>query len=59
MTPSHYTRFLTVIVAPTVSPPKAPDASQHLAPGVNPYRQDLRAPQPQLFDLDLDLNPDL
>ncbi|KAJ7460663.1 vitamin-D-receptor interacting mediator subunit 4-domain-containing protein [Mycena latifolia] len=45
--------------APTVSPPKAPDASQHLAPGANPYRQDLRAPQPQLFDLDLDLNPDL
>ncbi|KAJ7695039.1 vitamin-D-receptor interacting mediator subunit 4-domain-containing protein [Mycena rosella] len=45
--------------APTVSPPKAPDASQHHAPGANPYRQDLRAPQPQLFDLDLDLNPDL
>ncbi|KAJ7777447.1 vitamin-D-receptor interacting mediator subunit 4-domain-containing protein [Mycena metata] len=45
--------------APTVSPPRAPDASQHLAPGANPYRQDLRAPQPQLFDLDLDLNPDL
>ncbi|KAJ7281952.1 vitamin-D-receptor interacting mediator subunit 4-domain-containing protein [Mycena rebaudengoi] len=43
--------------APTVSPPKAPDASQHL--GANPYRQDHRAPQAQLFDLDLDLNPDL
>ncbi|KAJ7355660.1 vitamin-D-receptor interacting mediator subunit 4-domain-containing protein [Mycena olivaceomarginata] len=45
--------------APTVSPPRAPDASNHLAPGANPYRQDLRAPQAQLFDLDLDLNPDL
>ncbi|KAK7031436.1 vitamin-D-receptor interacting mediator subunit 4-domain-containing protein [Favolaschia claudopus] len=43
--------------APTVSPPKAPDA--HLAPGANPYRQDNRGPQMQLFDLDLDLNPDL
>ncbi|KAJ7623518.1 vitamin-D-receptor interacting mediator subunit 4-domain-containing protein [Roridomyces roridus] len=40
--------------APTVSP-KAPEAPQH---GANPYRQDMRAPQ-QIFDLDLDLNPDL
>lgn len=43
--------------APTVSP-KGPDANQ-MGPGANPYRQDLRAPQPQFFDLDLDLNPDL
>ncbi len=42
--------------APTVSP-KGPDANQ-MGPGANPYRQDLRAPQPQFFDLDLDLNPD-
>ncbi|EEB89907.1 hypothetical protein MPER_11946 [Moniliophthora perniciosa FA553] len=43
--------------APTVSP-KGPDAHQH---GANPYRHDLRAPQPDLFnlELDLDLNPDL
>ncbi|KAF9453586.1 hypothetical protein P691DRAFT_800211 [Macrolepiota fuliginosa MF-IS2] len=33
------------------------DFSQHM--GANPYRQDRRAPQPQFFDLDLDLNPDL
>ncbi|KAK0202786.1 vitamin-D-receptor interacting mediator subunit 4-domain-containing protein [Desarmillaria ectypa] len=45
------------IGAPTVSP-KGPDANQ-MGPGANPYRQDLRAPQPQFFDLDLDLNPDL
>jgi len=42
--------------APTASP-KAFDTSHHLGP--NPYRHDLRAPQPQFFDLDLDLNPDL
>ncbi|TFK39946.1 vitamin-D-receptor interacting mediator subunit 4-domain-containing protein [Crucibulum laeve] len=42
---------------PTVSP-KA-DTNQHLAPGANPYRHDTRALQPQFFDLDLDLNPDL
>ncbi|KAK7056285.1 hypothetical protein VNI00_002838 [Paramarasmius palmivorus] len=42
--------------APTVSP-KGPDAHHH---GANPYRHDLRAPhQPEFFDLDLDLNPDL
>lgn len=45
-------------IAPTVSP-KAADLSQHIGPGANPYRHDLRAPQPQFFDLDLDLNPDL
>ncbi|KAF8159601.1 vitamin-D-receptor interacting mediator subunit 4-domain-containing protein [Crassisporium funariophilum] len=41
---------------PTVSPKV--DGNQHI-PGANPYRQDLRAPQAQFFDLDLDLNPDL
>ncbi|KAL0577524.1 hypothetical protein V5O48_004465 [Marasmius crinis-equi] len=42
--------------APTASP-KGPDAHHH---GANPYRHDLRDPQPaQFFDLDLDLNPDL
>jgi mediator of RNA polymerase II transcription subunit 4 len=46
----------TVCIAPTVSP-KA-EAGPHIA-GANPYRQDLRAPHPQFFDLDLDLNPDL
>jgi len=44
-------------IAPTVSP-KPVDVNQHLH-GVNPYRQDLRPPQLQFFDLDLDLNPDL
>lgn len=42
---------------PTVSP-KAANVNQHLH-GANPYRQDLRPPEPQFFDLDLDLNPDL
>lgn len=42
---------------PTVSP-KPSDGSQHLHVA-NPYRQDLRPPHPQFFDLDLDLNPDL
>ncbi|KAJ3517747.1 hypothetical protein NLJ89_g303 [Agrocybe chaxingu] len=42
--------------APTVSPKN--EGVQNI-PGANPYRQDLRAPQPQFFDLDLDLNPDL
>ncbi|KAF9480502.1 hypothetical protein BDN70DRAFT_905707 [Pholiota conissans] len=41
---------------PTVSP-KA-EANPHIQ-GANPYRQDHRAPHPQVFDLDLDLNPDL
>ncbi|KAF5373297.1 hypothetical protein D9615_007486 [Tricholomella constricta] len=41
---------------PTISP-KAHDTDQHH--GANIYRQDLRGPQPQFFDLDLDLNPDL
>ncbi|KII87503.1 hypothetical protein PLICRDRAFT_112947 [Plicaturopsis crispa FD-325 SS-3] len=42
---------------PTASP--APAEAQHMGPGVNPYRQDLRPPPAQFFDLDLDLNPDL
>ncbi|OCH91489.1 hypothetical protein OBBRIDRAFT_812116 [Obba rivulosa] len=43
---------------PTVSP-KPVEVPPHMAgPGVNPYRTD-RPPQPQFFDLDLDLNPDL
>ncbi|KAG6891247.1 hypothetical protein C0995_008499 [Termitomyces sp. Mi166 len=40
---------------PTVSPKH--DMDQHH--GGNVYRQDLRGPQLQFFDLDLDLNPDL
>ena len=42
--------------APTVSPKV--EHPQNV-PGANPYRHDLRGPQPQFFDLDLDLNPDL
>ncbi|KAJ7065209.1 vitamin-D-receptor interacting mediator subunit 4-domain-containing protein [Mycena amicta] len=42
--------------APTASPSKVPETRQHI--GANPYQQDHR-PQQQLFDLDLDLNPDL
>lgn len=50
--PNHYP------AAPTVSPVVETNQQLH---GANPYRQDLRAPhpQPQFFDLDLDLNPDL
>jgi hypothetical protein len=40
--------------APTVSP----KAGEVLPVGPNSYRQDHR-PQQQIFDLDLDLNPDL
>ncbi|KAF8631852.1 hypothetical protein AX15_002122 [Amanita polypyramis BW_CC] len=50
------------IVAPTVSPKiEAPLPAQPLGHGAHPYRHDMRAPgpQPQIFDLDLDLNPDL
>ncbi|KAF8347735.1 vitamin-D-receptor interacting mediator subunit 4-domain-containing protein [Amanita rubescens] len=45
---------------PTVSP-KVEAPAQRPGPGAHPYRHDLRAPvpQPQFFDLDLDLNPDL
>ncbi|EKM81819.1 hypothetical protein AGABI1DRAFT_31140, partial [Agaricus bisporus var. burnettii JB137-S8] len=42
--------------APTTVSPKI-DFNQYM--GANPYRQDRGAPQPQFFDLDLDLNPDL
>jgi len=46
------------LAAHTVSP--TIETNQHLH-GAHPYRQDLQAPhaQPQFFDLDLDLNPDL
>ncbi|CCM00245.1 uncharacterized protein FIBRA_02274 [Fibroporia radiculosa] len=44
---------------PTVQP-RSVEIPAHIAgPGANPYRPDLRAPPPQFFDLDLDLNPDL
>ena len=41
--------------APT--PPRSTELAPHMA-GVNPYRPEHRPPQ-QVFDLDLDLNPDL
>ncbi|OBZ73879.1 hypothetical protein A0H81_06378 [Grifola frondosa] len=45
---------------PTVSPVRSVELPPHLAgPGANPYRPDLRHPQQQIFDFDLDLNPDL
>ncbi|KAH9930306.1 vitamin-D-receptor interacting mediator subunit 4-domain-containing protein [Fomitopsis serialis] len=44
--------------APTVQP-KSPEHPDMMGPAANPYRPDLRAPQQQFFDLDLDLNPDL
>ncbi|KIP04521.1 hypothetical protein PHLGIDRAFT_75795 [Phlebiopsis gigantea 11061_1 CR5-6] len=43
--------------APTITP-RSVELPPHLA-GTNPYRQDHRIPQQQIFDLDLDLNPDL
>ena len=43
-------------LAPAVSPKVEVG---HNIPGANPYRHDFRAPQSQMFDLDLDLNPDL
>ena len=50
-------RILTLFVAaPTVSP-KSDEKLQH-GFGANPYRMDHR-PQQGIFDLDLDLNPDL
>ena len=49
--------ILTLLVpAPTVSP-KSDEQPQH-GFGANPYRMDHR-PQQDIFDLDLDLNPDL
>jgi len=47
---------------PTMSPKtEQPLVVQPLGHGAHPYRHDMRAPgpQPQFFDLDLDLNPDL
>jgi len=47
---------------PTMSPKtEQPLHVQPLGHGAHPYRHDMRAPgpQPQFFDLDLDLNPDL
>ncbi|TFY54018.1 hypothetical protein EVJ58_g9110 [Rhodofomes roseus] len=44
--------------APTVQP-KSVEHPDMMGPAANPYRPDLRAPQQQFFDLDLDLNPDL
>ncbi|KAI0079367.1 hypothetical protein K474DRAFT_1592159 [Panus rudis PR-1116 ss-1] len=44
---------------PTISPPKSPGYTQIGGPTANPYRPDQRGPQTQIFDLDLDLNPDL
>ncbi|TFK26245.1 hypothetical protein FA15DRAFT_307245 [Coprinopsis marcescibilis] len=46
----------TIVKAPTPSP--VAETNQH-AQGVNPYRHEFREPQPQFFDFDLDLNPDL
>ena len=53
--------YLTAItsVAPTVQPRSVEHPDHLLGPSANPYRPDLRAPQQQFFDLDLDLNPDL
>ncbi|KAI0792056.1 vitamin-D-receptor interacting mediator subunit 4-domain-containing protein [Abortiporus biennis] len=47
--------------APSISPKKSVELPPHMAgPGANPYRPDHRGPQHlQIFDLDLDLNPDL
>jgi len=42
---------------PTISPNVA-ESSHQIGHAANPYRQDLR-PQGQIYDLDLDLNPDL
>ena len=50
-------RTLTLsLAAPTVSP-KSDGHPQHVF-GANPYRMDHR-PHQDIFDLDLDLNPDL
>ncbi|KAI0795370.1 vitamin-D-receptor interacting mediator subunit 4-domain-containing protein [Irpex lacteus] len=43
--------------APSISP-RSVEMPSHM-PGANPYRPDLRMDQQQVFDLDLDLNPDL
>lgn len=44
---------------PSPSSPKIKPIENLAARDANPYRHDIRAPQPQIFDLDLDLNPDL
>ncbi|KAI0338973.1 hypothetical protein BDW22DRAFT_1337224 [Trametopsis cervina] len=44
--------------APTVPPPRSVEIASHV-PGANPYRPDHPMAQQQIFDLDLDLNPDL
>jgi len=45
----------------TTAPPKSVEPPAHMAgPAAHPYRPDHHRPaQPQFFDLDLDLNPDL
>ena len=48
--------LMPFVAAPTVSP-KSDEQPQH-GFGANPYRMDHR-PQQDIFDLDLDLNPDL
>lgn len=40
------------------SPPKSVDMPHIAGPSAHPYRLEQR-PQPEFFDLDLDLNPDL
>lgn len=55
--PLYLTAFVSA--APTVQPRSVEHPDHLLGPGANPYRPDLRAPQQQFFDLDLDLNPDL
>ena len=58
--PSSVLYLSTIVpVAPTVQPRSVEHPDHLLGPGANPYRPDLRAPQQQFFDLDLDLNPDL
>ncbi|KAI0287807.1 hypothetical protein BC826DRAFT_1098959 [Russula brevipes] len=42
----------------SVGRPPSPSPEPHRAQAANPYRMDNRLPQP-MFDLDLDLNPDL
>lgn len=48
----------TTLAAPTISP-RSVELPPHLA-GANPYRPDYHPPpQGQIFEFDLDLNPDL
>ena len=48
---------LTTYAAPTLSP-RSVERPAYVG-GANAYRPDHRAAQQQVFDLDLDLNPDL